>query len=94
MVGLERTTARSDSCGGVLAAVVSLSIELQFVLKRLGVAHTETWLPYLISENILLESHPDLLICLVLDSINKPSFTLEGIEKTIHEKCKINYSCF
>lgn len=54
---------RSDICGGVPAAVVSPCCELQLVLKRLGVAHTRTWIPYPIPEDICLESHSDILNC-------------------------------
>lgn len=69
-----------------MAAVVSLYRELQLVLKRLGVAHTGTWiLEYSIAENICLESHPDILNCLAGDSIDKPLFPLECAEQNIHE---------
>lgn len=58
--------------------MMSLSCELQFVLKRLGVVHTGTWT---LSYFICLESHPDILNCWAGDCIDEPLFLLECTEK-------------
>ena len=90
----ERTTARSDSCGGLLAAVVSLCTELQLVLKRLkclGGAHTGAMLPHLIPEKTLYESHPDILNCLAIHGIDGKLLTVECVEKNIPETCNAEY---
>lgn len=59
-----RTNVRSNSCGGVLAAVVSLFCQLQLTLKRLGVGHTGTRMLNPIPENICLDNHPEIWNCL------------------------------
>lgn len=81
VVGLESSSAKSDSHGGILVAVVSLSCKEQLVLKRLDVAHTGTWIPYLIPENICLESQPDILLCLAGGIIDQTLFPCEYKEK-------------
>lgn len=55
------------------------------MLKRLGVAHTGTWIPYLIPENICLESQPDILHCLAGGIIYQTLFPCEYKEKKMHE---------
>lgn len=91
-VGLESSSATSHSCGGVLAAVVSLSCKEQLVLKRLGVAHTGKWIPYPIPENICLESQPEILYCLAGGIIDKPLFLLECVEKLCMKQ--VNTDCY
>lgn len=84
---LERTTVKLDTCGDILAAVVSLYFDLQLVLgcrqiEKTGCCqYSGTCILYAIAENNCVQSHPDNLNRLSGNCIHKPFFFLQQLKK-------------